>query len=87
MTKFGIEQVSSIPPIWWRKLERSVIIGVAPAVTAFVTQVLPPEQHVHALQYVTFVVAIVKSIGLFLGGGDAYPESADKGKDNEPQNQ
>lgn len=87
MTKFGVEQVSSIPPMWWRKLERSIIIGVAPAVTAFVTQVLPAEQHVHALQYVTFVVALVKSLGLFLGGGETYPDAAKKAPDEQAQNQ
>lgn len=87
MTKFGVEQVSSIPPMWWRKLERSIIIGVAPAVTAFVTQVLPAEQQVHALQYVTFAVALVKSLGLFLGGGETYPDAEKKAPDEQAENQ
>jgi len=75
MTKFGVSQVSKVPPMWWRKLERSIIIGVAPAATAFIMQVLPAEQHANVLQYVTFAVAMVKSLGIFLGGGDAYPEA------------
>jgi hypothetical protein len=86
MTKFGVEQVSSIPPMWWRKLERSIIIGIAPAITAFVMQVLPADQQVHALQYVTFAVAIVKSVGIFLGGGESYPEVKQDAVKEEPQN-
>lgn len=87
MTKFGVEQVSSIPPVWWRKLERSIIIGIAPAITAFVMQVLPADQQVHALQYVTFGVALVKSLGLFLGGGESYPEANKDAVQQDPQNQ
>lgn len=79
MTKFGVSQVSNVPPQWWRRLERSVIIGVAPAASAFIMQVLPAEQQVHALQYLTFAVAIVKSLGIFLGGSESYAETTKEG--------
>lgn len=76
--KVGLDQVSSPPPKWWRQLERTIIIVLAPAATGVITQFLPAEQQVHALQVLSMCVAAVKSFGLILGSGAAYPEEADK---------
>lgn len=74
MTKFGLEQVSSPPPKWWRKLERTILIGLVPAATGFITQIVPAEHQVHALQVLSVCVAVVKSLGMLLGSGEQYPQ-------------
>lgn len=75
MTKFGIEQLSSPPPLWWRRLERSLIIAVAPAVTGLLTTIIQDENtEVKALSVVTFVTAMVKAFGMFLGNDESYPK-------------
>jgi hypothetical protein len=74
MTKFGVEQLSSPPPLWWRRLERALIIMVAPAVTGLLTTIIQDEHtEVIALSIVTFVTAMVKAVGMFFGNDTPYP--------------
>jgi hypothetical protein len=74
MTKFGVEQLSSPPPLWWRRLERALIIAVAPAVTGLLTTIIQDEHtEVIALSIVTFVTAMVKAVGMFFGNDTPYP--------------
>jgi hypothetical protein len=74
MTKFGIDQTGSPPPLWWRRLERALIIAVAPAVTGLLTSIIENEKdEVVAISIVTFVTALVKAIGMFLGNDTPYP--------------
>jgi len=76
MTKFGVSQVSSPPPQWWRRLERTILIGLVPAATGLITQILPADHQVHALQVLSVCVAVVKSLGMFLGSGEHYAEKS-----------
>ena len=74
MTKFGLEQMESPPPLWWRRLERALIIVVAPAFSAFFTVIIEDERsEIIALASVTFVTAIIKGVGVFLGTDAPYP--------------
>lgn len=74
MTKFGIDQTGSPPPLWWRRLERALIIGVAPAVTSLLMTFIEDEtMEVKAVAVVTFVTALVKATGMFLGNDNPYP--------------
>jgi hypothetical protein len=77
MTKFGIDQIESPPPKWWRKLERAFIIGVAPAITAMILAVIPDDDKAQpiGLAVVTLITSIVKSIGIFLGNGEQYADA------------
>lgn len=84
MTNFGIDQVSSIPPKWWRKFERGLFIGVVPATTAFITQVVAnPEKEVLYLTIISFATALIKSVGIFLGSGEEYPKSTTEENNNQ----
>jgi hypothetical protein len=83
MTIYGLNQVKSIPPKWWRRLERSVLIFVLPATTTFLTQVISdPVKEVHYLTILSFAAALFKSFGIFLGSGEDYPKSETKEDDN-----
>lgn len=74
MTKFGIDQTGSPPPLWWRRLERALIIGVAPAVSSLLMTFIEDEvTEVKAIAVVTFVTALVKAVGMFLGNDKPYP--------------
>lgn len=74
MTRFGIDQTGSPPPLWWRRLERALIIGVAPAVTSLLMTFIEDEaMEVKAVAVVTFVTALVKATGMFLGNDNPYP--------------
>lgn len=74
MTKFGIDQTGSPPPLWWRRLERALIIGVAPAVSSLLMTFIEDEvTEVKAISVVTFVTALVKAVGMFLGNDKPYP--------------
>lgn len=76
MTKFGIDQTGSPPPLWWRRLERALIIGVAPAVSSLLMTFIEDEvTEVKAISVVTFATAIVKGIGMFLGTDVSYPDT------------
>ena len=75
MTKFGISQTSKIPPIWWRRLERSIIIGLAPAIIFLANKVIvDPQQLATVTSYIGFGLGVVKTIGIFLGTENDYPE-------------
>ena len=75
MTKFGVEQMESPPPLWWRRLERALIIVVAPAFATFFTVIFEDERsEIIALASVTFATAIIKGIGVFLGTDVQYPQ-------------
>lgn len=75
MTKFGIDQTGSPPPLWWRRLERALIIAVAPAVVALLISLIEDEKtEAKAISIVTFVTAIIKGIGMFLGNDHPYPQ-------------
>jgi hypothetical protein len=83
MTNFGLDQVTSIPPKWWRRLERAVLIFVLPATTTFLTIVVTdPDKEVQYLTIITFVAALFKSFGIFLGSSEDYPKSETKEDDN-----
>lgn len=76
MTKFGLDQTGSPPPLWWRRLERALIIAVAPAVTSLLMTFIEDENvEVKAIAIVTFVTALVKGVGMFLGTEVSYPEA------------
>jgi len=77
MTKFGLDQIESPPPKWWRKLERAFIIGVAPAITAMILAVIPDDDKAQSigLAVVTLITSVVKSIGIFLGNGEQYSDA------------
>lgn len=82
MANFGISQVSSLPPKWWRRLERALLIGVVPAATTFVTQMVSDhETEVHYLTIIGFATAILKAFGVFLGSGEEYPQDSEKQTD------
>ena len=75
MTKFGVDQLSSPPPLWWRRLERSLIIVVAPALSAFMaTAITDPRTEELAMSGIIFGTAIIKGIGMFLGTDIDYDE-------------
>lgn len=72
-TKIGFDQTGSPAPKWWRRLERSIIVIVAPAVAAMIpTFIADPAHQAKALALITFIIAIIKGIGMFLGTGDNY---------------
>jgi hypothetical protein len=74
MTKFGTDQLSSPPPLWWRRLERSLIIVIAPALTAYLTDIIQNEEKERlALSSVIFITAMIKATGMFLGTDEPYP--------------
>lgn len=76
MTKFGIDQTGSPPPLWWRRFERAFIIAVAPAVAGLLISLIEDERtETKAISIVTFVTAIVKGIGMFLGTEVSYPDT------------
>ena len=76
MTKFGLDQVESPPPKWWRRLERAIIIGIAPGVTAMMMSVIKEaETQAIAVSFVTLFTGIVKSVGIFLGNGEQYSDA------------
>lgn len=84
MANFGVDQISSLPPKWWRQTERALLIGILPATTAFVTQVITdPQKEVMYLTVLSFAAALVKSFGLFLGSGEKYPEEKVQESDNQ----
>jgi len=75
MTKFGIEQVSSIPPLWWRKFERAVIVGLAPAVILLANKIITdPYVLASVTSYVGFGLGLIKTIGIFMGSESDYPK-------------
>lgn len=75
MTKFGADQLSSPPPLWWRRLERSLIIVVAPSLSAFMaTWITDPRKEELAMAGIIFGTAVIKSIGMFLGTDIQYDE-------------
>lgn len=79
MTKFGIDQTGSPPPLWWRRFERAFIIALAPAVAALLMSLIEDEKtEAKAISIVTFVTALVKAIGMFLGTEVSYPNQQDK---------
>lgn len=74
MTKFGIDQMASPPPLWWRRLERALIIIVAPATAAYLGDLIHDDQTKKiALSSVVFITAMVKAVGMFLGTDESYP--------------
>jgi hypothetical protein len=76
MTKFGLDQIESPPPKWWRRLERAIIIGIAPGVTAMMMSVIKEaETQAVAVSCVTLFTGIVKSVGIFLGNGEQYSDA------------
>jgi hypothetical protein len=76
MTKFGLDQIESPPPKWWRKLERAVIIGIAPGITAMMMSVIKDsENQAVAVSCVTLTTGIVKAVGIFLGNGEQYADA------------
>jgi hypothetical protein len=76
MTKFGIDQTSKIPPIWWRRLERSIMIGLAPAIILLANKIIQdPQVLASVTSYVGFGLGIVKTIGIFLGSELDYSQS------------
>lgn len=80
MTKFGTDQIDCIPPQWWRRLERALFIIVVPSATTFVTSIVESERmEVVALSTLTFLTAIIKGVGVFLGTDLPYPQE----KENE----
>lgn len=79
MTKFGIDQMESAPPKWWRRLERATMIVVLPAATTFVTSVVGNEEtKVLVLSALTFITALIKGTGIFLGTDTPYPQEGEK---------
>lgn len=75
MTKFGVSQIENAPPKWWRKLERALIIVIIPASTTFVTSVVESEKaEIILLSSLTFLTALIKGIGVFLGNDVPYPQ-------------
>lgn len=82
MTNFGLSQISSLPPKWWRRLERALLIGVVPAATTFVTQMInDAATEVHYLTIIGFATALIKSFGVFLGSGEEYPKESEEKSD------
>jgi hypothetical protein len=82
MTKFGIDQTGSPPPLWWRRLERALIIAVAPAVAALLISLIEDEKtEAKAVSIVTFFTAIIKSVGMFLGTDVSYPDEKEQGNE------
>ena len=76
MTKFGMSQAGSPPPLWWRRFERAMIIGVAPATTAFLMVAIDDSGvEEKATAAVVFVTALLKSVGIFLGTDTEYPDA------------
>ena len=76
MTKFGLDQIESPPPKWWRRVERAIIIGIAPGVTAMMLAVIKDQEtQVTAVSCVTLFTGIVKSVGIFLGNGEQYSDA------------
>jgi len=74
MTKFGLDQSNCPPPLWWRRLERALIIIVAPATAAFLTTIIEDEKtEVIAISSITFITALIKATGVFLGNDEPYP--------------
>lgn len=72
-TKIGIDQTGSPAPKWWRRLERAIIIIIAPSVSAFITANITDEKlETRYLQLVLLVVALVKGVGMFLGTDQDY---------------
>lgn len=76
MTKFGIDQIESPPPKWWRRLERAIIIGIAPGITAMMMSVIKDaENQAVAVSCVTLFTGMVKAVGIFLGNGEQYADA------------
>ena len=75
MTKFGVDQTGNIPPLWWRRFERSVMVGLAPALILLVNKVVADaEQLAHITSYIGFGLGIIKTIGIFMGSETEYPK-------------
>lgn len=76
MTKFGLDQIESPPPKWWRRLERAIIIAIAPGVTAMMLAAIK-DDHTQsiAVASVTLMTSMVKAVGIFLGNGEQYADA------------
>lgn len=85
-TKFGFDQTASPAPMWWRRLQRTIISGVAPALTVFLpTVITDPAEMNKALQWVVFGVALVQAVGIFMGTDQTYEgEPVKKAEDPKP---
>lgn len=82
MTRFGIDQTGSPPPLWWRRLERALIIAVAPAVAALLMSLIEDEKtEAKAVSIVTFFTAMIKGVGMFLGTDVSYPDEKEQGNE------
>jgi hypothetical protein len=79
MTKFGIDQTGSPPPLWWRRFERAFIIALAPAIAALLMSLIEDEGiEVKAISIVTFITSLVKAVGMFLGTEVSYPDQKEQ---------
>jgi hypothetical protein len=77
MTNFGIDQTSKIPPLWWRRFERAVMMGLAPAVILLANKLVTDPHVLSAItSYVGFGLGVVKTIGIFMGSEYDYPKNA-----------
>lgn len=75
--KFGISQMGVNAPMNWTKVESAIIIILLPAVSTFLMSVITDsKKQAIAIACVTFVGALVKAIGVFLGDtNDTSPTS------------
>lgn len=71
MANLNINNANKNAPLWWKRLESGLLIGLVPAFTGFITAI-PMLEHekVLALAGTGFFTGIIKTIGIFLGEND-----------------
>ncbi|MFB6453706.1 hypothetical protein ACE38W_00420 [Chitinophaga sp. Hz27] len=76
-TKIGLSQVERPAPQWYRRLQNGFIIFLIPGASALAQSWgFTDHQLTRILAVLTFIPAILKGIGVFLGNGQNYTESA-----------
>lgn len=85
--KFGVSQMGVNAPMNWTKIESAVIIVLLPAVSTFLMSVInDPKKQAIAIACVTFVGALVKAVGVFLGDSSNTPQAPTTTTDVTPVN-
>lgn len=76
MTTFNLNNANKNAPLWWKRLESGLLIGLVPAFTGFVTAIpIADHEKVYALAGAGFFCGIIKFVGILMGETENKDES------------
>lgn len=76
MATLSINNANQNAPVWWKRLESALLVGLVPAFTGFVTAIpMVDHEKVYALAGAGFFCGIIKFIGILMGETTGKNES------------